>query len=75
MQQALREINREKYDYAELLRRFSVLGENIEINEDEFDYIYYTYGMKMYGKMPLIEPLEYKEVKKSPRFRHSDRYI
>ncbi len=64
MQQALREINREKYDYAELLRRFSVLGENIEINEDEFDYIYYTYGMKMYGKMPLIEPLEYKEVKK-----------
>ena len=28
---------------------------------DEFDYIYYTYGIDLYGNMPLIEPLEYKE--------------
>lgn len=60
---ALREVNREKVDYAAFLRRFAVLGENIQVNDDEFDYIFYTYGMKLYGKMPLIEPLEYKEVK------------
>lgn len=60
---ALLEVNREKVDYAAFLRRFAVLGENIQVNDDEFDYIFYTYGMKLYGKMPLIEPLEYKEVK------------
>ncbi|MBQ6583038.1 MAG: metallopeptidase [Mogibacterium sp.] len=68
MQQALREINREKYDYAELLRRFAVIGENVEINDDEFDYIFYTYGMKLYRNMPLVEPLEYKDVKRIREF-------
>lgn len=68
MMQHLREINREKYDYTELLRRFSVLGENVEINDDEFDYIFYTYGLKLYEDMPLVEPLEYKDVKKVREF-------
>ena len=68
MQQALREVNREKYDYAELLRRFAVFGENVEINDDEFDYIFYTYGMDLYGDIPLVEPLEYKEVKRVREF-------
>ena len=35
----------------------------MKINDDEFDYIFYTYGLKLYEKMPLIEPLEYKEIK------------
>ena len=30
----------------------------MKINDDEFDYIFYTYGLKLYEKMPLIEPLE-----------------
>lgn len=64
MKQSLERINREEYDYSALLKRFSVLGENIEIDDDQFDYIYYSYGMKLYGNMPLIEPLEYKDVKK-----------
>ena len=68
MQQSLREINREKYDYTELLRRFAVLGENVEVNDDEFDYIFYTYGLKLYENMPLVEPLEYKDVKKVREF-------
>ncbi|MBQ9059786.1 MAG: metallopeptidase [Firmicutes bacterium] len=68
MQQTLREINREKYDYTELLRRFSVLGETTEINDDEFDYIFYTYGLKLYEDMPLVEPLEYKDVKRVREF-------
>ncbi len=68
MQQQLRQINKEIYDYADFLRRFAVIGENVEINDDEFDYIFYTYGMKLYDRMPLVEPLEYKEVKKIREF-------
>ena len=58
---ALEAVNREKYDYAEFLKRFATLHERMRVNPDEFDYIYYTYGLDRYGNMPLIEPLEYKE--------------
>lgn len=53
--------NREKYDYREFLRRFSVLHEEMQVDMDSFDYIYYHYGLKTYGNMPLIEPLETRE--------------
>ena len=33
-----------------------------------FDYNFYTYGLRLYGNMPLIEPLESKEVKKIEEF-------
>ena len=66
--QSLRECNREKYDYTEFLRQFSSLGEEITVNDDEFDYVFYTYGLEMYGNMPLIESLEYKEMKKIKDF-------
>lgn len=61
--QNLREVTREKYDYAFFLQRFAVLDEIMKINDEEFDYIFYTYGLNQYGNMPLIEPLEYKEKK------------
>lgn len=64
----LTEINRERYDYASFLKKFAVMGEAMKINDDEFDYIYYTYGLQLYKKMPLIEPLEYKEVKRIREF-------
>ena len=35
----------------------------MKINDEEFDYNFYTYGMQLYGNMPLIEPLEYKDVR------------
>ena len=57
----LRAVNREKHDYASFLKRFAMLHERMKVNDDEFDYIYYTYGLSRYGNMPLIEPLEYKE--------------
>ncbi len=53
--------NRQTCNYADFLRKFSVLTEDIKINEDEFDYLFYTYGLKRYGNMPLVEPLEYQE--------------
>lgn len=66
--QNLKAVNREKYDYTAFLKKFAVLGETMKVNDDEFDYIFYTYGLKLYDKMPLIEPLEYKEVKRIKEF-------
>ncbi len=61
--QNLAAVNREKYDYSEFLKKFAVTGEVMKVNNDEFDTIFYTYGLHLYERMPLIEPLEYKEVK------------
>lgn len=66
--QNITEVNRETYDYSEFLRKFSVMGEEMQINDDEFDYIFYTYGLQLYKKVPLVEPLEYKDVKKIKEF-------
>lgn len=68
MIQNLRSVNREKCDYTAFLKKFAVLGEAMKVNEDEFDYIYYSYGLEHYDNMPLIEPLEYKEVKRIKEF-------
>lgn len=59
--------NRKKYDYTAFLQRFMVPTEEMQLNMDEFDLTFYTFGMDMYGNMPFIEPLEYKETK---RIRH-----
>ena len=64
MEQNLREATRERYDYTDFLRKFMVMGETVQVNDDEFDYIYYTYGLQTYGNMPLVEPLEYKDSNK-----------
>lgn len=64
----LSEAMREKYDYAGFLRRFMTMGEELKVNDEEFDYIYYTYGLKEYGNMPLVEPLEYADDKKIKEF-------
>ena len=66
--QNLAAVNREKYDYAAFLRKFASRSEVMKLDDDEFDYIFYTYGLKLYGKMPLVEPLEYREVKKIREF-------
>lgn len=63
MVQALRSLNRTKYSYTELLRRFGIHGEQMRLSDEEFDNNYYTYGLDFYGNMPLIEPLEYSERK------------
>ncbi|MCC8136479.1 MAG: VWA-like domain-containing protein [Clostridiales bacterium] len=61
-------VNRKRYDYRDFLRKFSVLKEEMQVDMDSFDYIYYNYGMELYGSIPLIEPLETKEVKKIEDF-------
>ncbi|MCI8598053.1 MAG: hypothetical protein HFJ10_06375 [Lachnospiraceae bacterium] len=51
-------------DYREILRSFSSFREDSRINQEEFQYAWYEYGMQIYGNMPLIEPLEYREYQK-----------
>ncbi len=60
--------NRERYDYRDFLRKFSVLKEEMQVDADSFDYGFYSYGMSLYGNMPLMEPLETKEVKRIEDF-------
>lgn len=60
--------NRVRYDYRRFLRKFSVLKEEMHVDPDSFDYAFYTYGLSVYGNMPLIEPLESKEVYKVEDF-------
>ncbi len=64
IEQNLKEATRERYDYTDFLKKFMVMGETVQVNDDEFDYIYYTYGLQTYGNLPLVEPLEYKDSSK-----------
>ena len=64
----LRVENRERQDYREFLRKFSVLREEMGTDPDTFDYGFYSYGLTLYGNMPLIEPLETREVRKIADF-------
>lgn len=54
--------NRERVDYRGFLRKFAVLKEENLTDPDSFDPIFYTFGLEMYGNMPLVEPLETREV-------------
>lgn len=64
----LRVENRKRYDYRTFLKKFSVLKEEMQVDMDSFDYIFYNYGMELYGNMPLIEPQETKEIRKIEDF-------
>ena len=44
--------NRKRYDYKEFLRKFSVLKEEMQVDMDSFDPIYYHLGTELYGNMP-----------------------
>lgn len=64
----LREAVRERCSYEALLRRFVVTGEEMRLSAEEFDYVYYTYGLSTYGDLPFVEPLEYRDEKKVREF-------
>lgn len=54
--------------YRDFLQKFAVLREELHCDPDEFDLNYYTYGLRLYRNMPLIEPLESREAKKIREF-------
>lgn len=60
--------HRPKYDYRSFLQQFSVMREEMMVDDDSFDYGFYTYGLSVYGNMPLIEPQEWKELKRIQEF-------
>lgn len=51
-------------EYSDFLRRFATRKEALKTDDASFDYIFYNYGLELYGDMPLIEPLEYGDDKK-----------
>jgi predicted metal-dependent peptidase len=60
--------SREGVDYRAFLRRFALPREVMEVDGDSFDYIFYTYGLRLYGNLPLVEPPETKEEKRIEDF-------
>ena len=50
-----------RYDFSRYLRHFSTTREELRLDLDCFDAIPYYYGLRRYGNLPLIEPLEYTE--------------
>ena len=52
------EAARSRRSYRDFLRRFTVMREEPRLDPDEFDLGTYTYGLRTYGNLPLIEPLE-----------------
>ena len=62
--QAQVQAGRSRRTYRDFLRRFAVWREEPRLDPDEFDLGYYTYGLRTYGDLPLVEPLESRESKK-----------
>ncbi len=60
--------NKRRQDYRAFLRKFSVWREEMRIDEDSFDQGFYSYGLRLFGNLPLIEPQEFKETKKIQEF-------
>lgn len=67
LQQEL-DVKQSRRSYRDFLRRFAVLREEMHCDPDEFDLGYYTFGLRTYKNMPLIEPLESREVLKIQEF-------
>lgn len=60
--QELLELRKEgQYDFRRYLRRFASVREELQTDEESFDYAWYLQGLARYGNMPLIEPLEYMD--------------
>ena len=59
---------RDDVDYRSFLRRFAVQREVAAVDGDAFDYTYYTYGLRLYGNMPLVEYPETREEKRIEDF-------
>ena len=52
-----------KRDYKRFFDKFLSSSERVKPSDDEFDYIFYCYGLTLYKNVPLIESLEYSDVK------------
>ena len=60
----LREKQRLRAQYGIREAQLQRVFEEPRLDPDEFDLGYYSYGLRTYGNLPLIEPLESRESKK-----------
>lgn len=65
---SIQKARQSRRSYQDFLKKFSMLREETHLDPDEFDLNYYTYGLRLYGNMPLLEPIESKESKKIQEF-------
>ncbi len=57
----IEKIDKSIFRYNDFLIQFGRPKETLKVSNEEMDMIYYCYGLKFYGNLPLIEPLEYSE--------------
>ena len=50
--------------YREFLHKFTERREEMKVDPDSFDYGYYELGIELYGNIPLMEELEYRDTEK-----------
>lgn len=53
---------RGRRSYRDFLKQFAMPREELHCDPEEFDLNYYSYGLRLYGNMPLVEPVESREV-------------
>lgn len=59
---------RDDVDYRAFLRRFAAPREVLAADGDAFDLGFYSYGLRVYGNMPMVEPPETREEKRIEDF-------
>lgn len=50
------------HDFHSFLQKYMIPGEEMELDTESIDPIFYHLGLERYGDTPLLEPLETKEV-------------
>lgn len=68
LMQELSEMQRKPVDYRKFLRKFMTDALSARPCTDEFNSILYTYGLQLYGNLPLIEEAETSRRKKISDF-------
>lgn len=59
---------KKRRSYKDFLMKFAAFHEEMRCDLDTFDLNYYTYGLRTYGNLPLIEPLETREERRIQEF-------
>ncbi len=67
--------NRERMDYREFLRKFSVLKEEMTVDPDSFDYTFYSYGLTYVWEYAVDRATGMERSSEGRRICYCDRYI
>lgn len=61
LKKELDSMRKKDVNFRTFLNRFASKREVLKVDDASFDNLFYTYGLELYGNMPLIEPLEYSD--------------